>query len=192
MKIMSSGPISSWQIGGETVETATGFIFLGSKIAANGDFSHEIKTLAPWEKSCYHPIQHIKKRRHCFANKGLSSQSYGFSSSQEWMWELDHKESWAPKNWCLWTVGFEKTVERPLDCREIKPVSSKGNQSWIFFGRTDAEAEAPVLWQPDRTTDSLEKTLMLGKIEGRRKRAQQRMRWLDGITDLLDMSLSNL
>ena len=85
MKIMSSGPISSWQIGGETVETATGFIFLGSKIAANGDFSHEIKTLAPWEKSCYHPIQHIKKRRHCFANKGLSSQSYGFSSSQEWM-----------------------------------------------------------------------------------------------------------
>ena len=189
---MSSGPISSWQIGGETVETATGFIFLGSKIAANGDFSHEIKTLAPWEKSCYHPRQHIKKQRHCFANKGLSSQSYGFSSSQEWMWELDHKESWAPKNWCLWTVGFEKTVERPLDCREIKPVSSKGNQSWIFFGRTDAEAEAPVLWPPDRTTDSLEKTLMLGKIEGRRKRAQQRMRWLDGITDLLDMSLSNL
>ena len=85
MKIMSSGPITSWQIDGETVETATGFIFLGSKIAANGDFSHEIKTLAPWGKSCDHPRQHIKKQRHCFANKGLSSQSYGFSNSQEWM-----------------------------------------------------------------------------------------------------------
>ena len=148
--------------------------------------------LVPWKKSYDQLRQHIKKQRHYFANKGPSSLSYGFSSSHAWMWELDYKESWALKNWCFWTMVFEKTVERPLDCREIKPVSSKGNQSWIFFGRTDAEAEAPVLWQPDRTTDSLEKTLMLGKIEGRRKRAQQRMRWLDGITDLLDMSLSNL
>ena len=85
MKILVSSPIPSGQIDGKTMETVIDFIFLGSKIAANGDFSHEIKTLAPWEKSCYHPIQHIKKRRHCFANKGLSSQSYGFSSSQEWM-----------------------------------------------------------------------------------------------------------
>ena len=92
-KIMASGPITSWQIDGETVETATGFIFLGSKIAANGDFSHEIKTLAPWEKSCDHPRQHIKQQRHYFANKDPSSQSYDFSSNHVWIGELDYKES---------------------------------------------------------------------------------------------------
>ena len=95
------------------------------------------------------PRQHIKKHRHYFANKGISSQSYGFSSSHVWMWELDHKESWAPKNWCFWTVVLEKTLESLLDCKEIKPVNPKGNQSWIFTGRTDAEAEALILWPPD-------------------------------------------
>ena len=107
------------------------------------------------------------------------------------MWELDHKEGWAPKNWCFWTVVLEKTLESPLDCKEIQPVHPKGNQPWIFIGRTDAEAEAPIHWPPDAKSDSLEKTLMLGKIEGRRRRGWQRKRWLDGI-DSMDMSLSKL
>ena len=106
------------------------------------------------------------------------------------MWELDHKESWVLKNGCFWTVVLEKTLESPLDCKEIKPVNPEGNQSWIFTGRTDAEAETPILWPSDVRVDSLEKTLMLRKIEGRRRRGQQRMRWLDGITDSMDMSLS--
>ena len=91
----------------------------------------------------------IKKQRHYFANKDPSSQSYGFSSTHIWMWELDYKESWAPKNWCFWIAVLEKTLESPLDCKEIQPVHPKGNQSWIFIGRTDAEAKAPVLWPPD-------------------------------------------
>ena len=113
-----------------------------------------------------------------------------FSSSHVWMWQLDHKESWVLKNWCFWTVVLEKTLERPLDSKEIKSVNPKGNQSWIFIGRTDAEDQAPIFWSPMQRTDSLEKTLMLGKIEGRRRRGRQRMRWLDGITDSTDMSLS--
>ena len=103
---------------------------------------------APWKKSYYKPSQHIKKQRRYFDDKGPSSQSHGFSGSHVWMWNLDHKESWAPKNWCFWSVVLEKTLESPLDCK-MKPVNPKGNQSWIFFGRTDAEAEAPILWPPD-------------------------------------------
>ena len=92
---------------------------------------------------------HIKKQRHYFVNKGPSSQGYGFSSGHVWMWELDYKESWAQKNWCFWTVVLEKTLESPLDCKEIQPVHSKGDQSWVFIGRTDFEAETPILWPPD-------------------------------------------
>ena len=101
-------------------------------------------TLAPWKKSYDQPRQHIKKQRHYFVNKGLSSQGYGFSSSHVWMWKLDYKESWPQKKWCFWTVVLEKTLESPLDCKEIQPVHPKGNQSWVFIGRTDAEAETPI------------------------------------------------
>ena len=103
----------------------------------------------PRKKSDDKPRQHIKKQRHHFVDKGLYSQSYGFSSSQVQMWELDHKEGRVPRNWCLWTVVLEKTLESPLDCKEIQLVHPKGNQSWIFIGRTDAEAETPILWPPD-------------------------------------------
>ena len=133
----------------------------------------------------------LKKQRHYFANKGPSSQSYGFSSGHLRMWELDYKESWVPKNWCFWTVVLEKTLDNPLDCKEIQPVHPKGDQSWVFIGRTDVEAETPILWLMWRA-DSLEKNLMLGKIEGRRRRGRQKMRWLDGITDSMDMSLGKL
>ena len=138
------------------------------------------------------PRQHIQKQRHYFANKGLSSQGYGFSCGHVWMWELNCEEGWVPKNWCFWTVVLEKTLESPLDCKEIKPVNPKGNQSWIFIGRTDAEAETPVFWPPDEKNWLIWKTLMLGKIEGKRRRWEQRMRWLDGITDSMDMSLRKL
>ena len=105
--------------------------------------------LTLWKKSCDQPRQHIKKQRHYFANKVPSSQSYGFSRSHIWMWELDYKESWVSKNWCFWTVVLEKTLESPLDCKEIQPVHPKGNQSWIFIGRTDAAAGTAIVWPPD-------------------------------------------
>ena len=133
----------------------------------------------------------IKKQRHYFADKSRSSQSYGFSSSHICRWELDYKESWVPKNWCFWTVVLEKTLESPLDCKEIQPVHPKGNHSWIFIGlmlKVKLQYFGHLMWR----TDSLEKILMLGKIEGRRRRGQQRTRWLDGITDSMDMSLSKL
>ena len=130
------------------LETVRDLIFLGSKITADGDCSHEIKTLTPWKKSYDQPRQHIKKQRHYFVNKGPSSQGYGFSSGHVWMWELDCEESWAPKNWCFSTVVLEKTLENPLDCKEIQPVHPKGDKSWVFIGRTDAEAETPILWPP--------------------------------------------
>ena len=143
---MAFGPITSWQIDGETVAD---FIFGGSIITADGDCSHEIKTLTPWKESHDQPRNHIKKQRHCFVNKGPSSQGYGFSSSHVWMWQLDYKESWVPKNWCFWTVMLEKTLESPLDCKEIQPVNPEGEQSWVFIGRTDAEAETPIFWPSD-------------------------------------------
>ena len=144
--------------------------------------------LTPWKKSYDQPTQHIQKQRRYFANKGLYSQSYGFSSSHVWMWKLDYKESWALKNWCFWTTVLEKTLESPLDCKDIKLVHPKGNQSWIFLGRTDAEAETTILWPPDV------KNWLIGKVPDARKdwRGWQRMRWLYGITDLMDMSLSKL
>ena len=127
--------------------------------------------------------QHIKKQRRYFANKGSSSQGYGFSSGHVWMWKLDCQESWAPKNWWFWTVVLEKTLESPLDCKEIQPVHSEGDQPWDFFGRNDAKAETPVLWPLMQRVDSLEKTLMLGGIGGRRRRGQQRWDgWMASLT----------
>ena len=192
-KITASSPITSWQIDGETMETVRDFILGGSKITADGDCSHAIKRrLLLGRKAMTNLDSIVKSRDINFTNKSPSSQSYGFSSSHVWMWELDHKESWMLKNWCFWTVVLEKTLESPLDYKEIQPVHSKGNQSWIFIGRMGSEAEVPIFGHWIWRTESLEKTLMLGKIKGRRRRGQQRMRWLDGITDSLDMSLSKL
>ena len=148
-KIIASGPITSWQIDGVTTETVSDFIFLGSKITPDGDCSHEVKRHLLLGRKAMTNLDSILKSRDTFANKGPSSQSYDFSSSHVWMWELDYKESWAPKNWCFWTVVLEKTLESPLDSKDIQLVRPKGNQSWIFIGRTDAKAETPVLWPPD-------------------------------------------
>ena len=150
----------------------------------------KLKDTCSWKKSSDQPRQHIKKQRHYFANKGPSSQSYYFSSSHVWIWDLDYKESWVLKNWCFWTVVLEKTLESSLDCKEIhqsilKEISPEYSLEGLilklqYFGHLLGRS------------DSLEKTLMLGRIEGRRRRGQQRMRRLDGITDSMDMSLSKL
>ena len=105
--------------------------------------------LTPWKKSYDQPRQHIKKQRHYFADKAPCSQSYDFPSGHVWMWELDYKESWVLNNWCFWTMVLEKTLESPLDCKEIQPVHSKGDESWMFIGRTDVEHETPIVWPPD-------------------------------------------
>ena len=130
-------------------ETVADFIFWGPKITANGDCNYEIKRhLLLGRKSMTKLDSMLKNQRHYFASKSPSSQSCGFSSDRVWMWELDCEESWALKNWCFWTVLLEKTLESPLDCTEIQSVHPKGNQSWIFIGRTDAEAETPIFWPP--------------------------------------------
>ena len=120
------------------------------------------------------------------------TNSDGYSSGHVWMWELDCEESWVQKSWCFWTVVLEKTLESPLDCKEIQPVHPKGDQSWVFFGRNDAKAETPVLWPPYANSWLIGKDPDAGRDWGRRRRGRQRMRWLDGITDLMDMSLSRL
>ena len=124
-------------------------IFLGSKITADGDCSHDIKTWLLLGRKFMTNLDSILKSRNIICPKGPSSQSYGFSSSHVWMWELDYKKSWAPMNWCFWTVVLEKTLKSPLDCKEIQPVHPKGDQFWVFIGRTDVEAETPILWPPD-------------------------------------------
>ena len=162
-KIMASSPITSWEIDGETMETVRDFIFWDSKITADDDCSHEIKRHLLLGRK---PRQHIKKQRHYFANKGPSSQSYGFSSSHVWMWELDYKESWEPKHWCFWIVVLEKTLKSPLDCKEL-------NQSMLKEINPEYSLEELILKLKLQysghlmgRTDSLGKTMMLGKIEG--------------------------
>ena len=139
---MASSPITSWQTEGKKVEAETDFIFLGSKITAV-TIAMKLKDTCFLEESFDKPRQHIKKQRHHFANKGPSSQSYGFLSSHVRMWELDHREGWALKNWCFWIVMLEETLESPLDSKDIKPVNPKGNQPWIFTGKNDAKVEIP-------------------------------------------------
>ena len=143
-----------------------------------------------WSSGCWQfdqRRQHIKKQRHYFANKGLSSQSYDFSSSVVWMWQLDHKESWAPKNWCFWTVVLEKTLESLLDQSILKEISPKYSLEGVIL-KLKLQYFGHLMWR----ADSLEKILMLGKIEGRRRRGRRRTRWLYGITDLMDMGLGGL
>ena len=130
--------------------------------------------LALWKENYDQPRQHIKKQIHYFTNKGLSSQSYGFSGSHVWMWELDYKESQVLKNWWFWPVILEKTLQSPLCYKEIQPVHPKGNQPWILIGRTDVEAETPILWPVDEKNRLTGKYPDLGKIEGRRRRGWQR------------------
>ena len=148
-KIMASGPITSWEIDGETVETVADFIFLGSKITADGDSSHEIKRcLLLGRKAMTNLNSILKSRDITFSTKVRLVKAMVFPWSCMDV-KLDYKESWPLKNWCFWTVLFEKTLESPLDCKEMQPVHPEGNQSWIFIGRTDAEAETPILWSPD-------------------------------------------
>ena len=148
--------------------------------------------LTPWKESYDQHRQHIQKQRHYFVNKCLSGQGYGFSSSHVWLWELDYKENWVQKNWCFWTVVLEKTHESPLDCKEIQPVHSKEISLWCslegLMWKLKLQNCGHLMWR----ADSFEKTLILGKIEGRRRRGWQRMRWLDGIIDTIDTSLGEL
>ena len=149
-KIMASSPITSWQVDGDTMETVTDFIFLGSKITADGDCNHVIKRCLLFERKAMTNLDSILKTRDIpLLTKVHLVKAVVFFSSHIWIWELDHKESWALKNWCFLTVVLEKTLERPLDCKEIQPVHPKGNESWVFIGRIDDEAEDIILWPPD-------------------------------------------
>ena len=142
--------------------------------------------LTPWKESYDQPRQHIEKQRHSFVNKGPSSQGYGFSSSLVWMWELDYKESWAPKNWCFWTVVLEKTLESPLNCKEIHPVHPKGDQSWVFIGRSDVKLETLILWPPHVKSWLIGKDSDAGRDWGQKEKGttEDEMagwhHWLDG------------
>ena len=175
------------------METMTDFIFLGSKITADGDYSQKTKRqLLLGRKAMTNLDCILKKQRHYFAHEGVYSQSYGFSGSHIWMWELDHKESWTMKDWCFWTVVLEKTLESSLYWKDWDLVSP----NWEINPEYSLEGQMLKLKHQYfvhlmQGADSLEMTVMLGKIEGRRRRGQQKMRWLDGITDSMDMSLSN-
>ena len=147
-KIMASSPITSWQVDVEIKEIVRDFIFLGSKITENGDFSHEIKRCLLLERKVMTNLDSILKSRDVTLSTKVHLVKAMFFPVV-WMWELDYKESWVSKNWCFWAMVLEKTLESPLDCHEIQLVNPEGNQSWIFIGRSDAEAETPIFWPPD-------------------------------------------
>ena len=138
-------------------------------------------TLTAWKKSYDQPIQLIKKQRHYFPKNGPSSQDYVFSGSHVWIWELDYRESWAPKNWCFWTVVLQ-TLENPLDCKKMQSVHPKRDQSWMFIGRTDVESETPIIWPHDAKSWLIWNNPDAGKDWRWEQKGQQRIRWLDGIT----------
>ena len=186
---MASGPTTSWETDGETVSD---FIFLGFKITTDGDCSHEIKRRLLLGRKVMTNLDSIFKSRDIPLPTKVRLVKAMVFPVVVWMWELDCEEGWARKNWCFWTVVLEKTLESPLDCKKIQPVHTEGDQPWDFFGRNDAKAETPVLCHLMQRVDSLEKTLMLRGIGDRRKRGPQRMGWLDGITDSMDMNLSEL
>ena len=158
----------------ETVETMSDFIFLGFKITEDGECRHEIKRRLLLGRKVMTNLDNIFKSRDITLSTNVCLQGYGFSSSHVWMWELDYKESWAPENWCFWTVVLEKTLESPLDCKEIKPVHPKGDQSWVFIERTDVETETPVFWAPDGRSWLIWKVPDVGKNWGQKgKRASE-------------------
>ena len=192
---MASGPITSWQIYGETMKTVTDFILGGSKITADGVCSHEITRSLLFRRKVMTNLDSILKSRDITlptkAMYGFSSQSYGFSSSRVWMWELDYKESWAPKNWCFWTVVLEKTLKIPLDCKEIlMEILREINPEYSLEGLM-LQLKLQYFGHLMQRADLLEKTLTLGKIEFRRRRGSQRMRWFNGITDSQDPVWAN-
>ena len=192
-KIMASGPITSWQIDRETVETVDDLILEGFKISADGDCSHEVKRHLLFGRKVMINLDNILKSRDItLPTKCLSSQSYGFSSSLVWIWELDYKECWAQKNWCFWTVVLENSLGRYLDCKEINQSIPKEISPEYSLERLMLKLKLQYFCHLMWWTDSLEKTLMLGTVEDRRRRWWQRMRWLHGITDSMDMSLSKL
>ena len=185
-KIMASGPITSWQIDEETLETVTDFILGGSKITADGDCSHEIKShLLLGRKSMTSLDSILKSRDITLPTNVHLVKAMVFSRSPVWMWQLDHKESWVPKNWYFWTAVLENTLQSPLDSKEIKSILKEISTDYSLEGLM-LTLKLQNFGHLMRRTDSLEKTLMLGKIEGRRRRGQQRMRWLEGITDSMD------
>ena len=174
------------------METVSDFIFGGSKISTDGDCSLESKRCLLLKRKAMTNLDSlIKSRDITLPTKVHLVQAMFFPSSHLWIWELDYKESWGPKNWCFWTMVLEMTLESPLDCKEIQPVHPKGNQSWVFFGRTDAEAETPILPPPDTKNWHWERLWCWETLKARGE-GENRMRWLDGITDTMDMSLSRL
>ena len=174
---------------GEKVEAVTDFIFLGSKITVDCSCSHETKRHLLLGRKAMASLDSILKSGY-ITLPGPYSQNSGFSSSHLWMWELEHKEGWAQKNWCFWTVVLEKTLESPLDCEEIQPVNPKRNQPWIFIGRTDAES--PIIWLPSGKIWLIVKDPDAEKTDGKRRWGQQRIRWLESITDSMDMNLNKV